>query len=201
MTPAAQAKILRVLETREVWRLGASRGATVNVRIIAATNQDVERLVGEGRFRSDLYYRLNVARVTLPPLRERPSDIPLLISHYVQQMNLQFGRKLAGFTEASMKKLQSYGWPGNVRELKNIVEAAFIDLPAGRVHFAELPESLRERLRQAADAPEDEAARIVATLNQMHWNVSRAAHTLHLSRMTLYRKIAKYGLSRSSKSA
>ncbi len=201
MTPAAQAKILRVLETREVWRLGASRGATVNVRIIAATNQDVERLVAEGRFRSDLYYRLNVARVTLPPLRERPSDIPLLISHYVQQMNLQFGRKLAGFTEASMKKLQSYGWPGNVRELKNIVEAAFIDLPAGRVHFAELPESLRERLRQAADAPEDEAARIVATLNQMHWNVSRAAHTLHLSRMTLYRKIAKYGLSRSSKSA
>jgi len=201
MTPAAQAKILRVLETREVWRLGASRGATVNVRIIAATNQDVERLVAEGRFRTDLYYRLNVARVSLPPLRERPSDIPLLISHYVHQMNLQFGRKLAGFTEASMKKLQSYGWPGNVRELKNIVEAAFIDLPAGRVHYAELPESLRERLRQAADAPEDEAARIMATLNQMHWNVSRAAQTLHLSRMTLYRKIAKYGLSRSSKSA
>ena len=103
MTPAAQAKILRVLETREVWRLGASRGATVNVRIIAATNQDVERLVAEGRFRSDLYYRLNVARVALPPLRERPSDIPVLIAHYVHQMNLQFGRKLAGFTEASMK--------------------------------------------------------------------------------------------------
>jgi transcriptional regulator of acetoin/glycerol metabolism len=116
-------------------------------------------------------------------------------------MNLQFGRKLTGFTEASMKKLQGYGWPGNVRELKNIVEAAFIDFPAGRVHFAELPESLRERLRHAADAPEDEAARIVATLNQMHWNVSRAAQTLHLSRMTLYRKIAKYGLSRESKSA
>lgn len=201
MTPAAQAKILRVLETREVWRLGASRGATLNVRIIAATNQDVERLVAEGRFRSDLYYRLNVARVALPPLRERPSDIPLLISHYVHQMNLQFGRKLAGFTEASMKRLQSYGWPGNVRELKNLVEAAFIDLPAGRVHFADLPESVRERLREAADAPQEEAAHIVATLNQMHWNVSRAAQTLHLSRMTLYRKIAKYGLSRSAKSA
>jgi DNA-binding NtrC family response regulator len=201
MTPAAQAKILRVLETREVWRLGASRGATVNVRIIAATNQDVERLVAEGRFRSDLYYRLNVARVALPPLRERPSDIPVLIAHYVHQMNLQFGRKLAGFTEASMKRLQSYGWPGNVRELKNVVEAAFIDLPAGRVHLADLPESIRERLRQAADAPENEAARIVATLNQMHWNVSRAAQILRLSRMTLYRKIAKYGLSRTAKSA
>ena len=201
MTPAAQAKILRVLETREVWRLGARRGATVNVRIIAATNQDVERLVAEGRFRSDLYYRLNVARVALPPLRERPSDIPLLISHYIHQMNVQFGRKLAGFTEASMKRLQSYGWPGNVRELKNVVEAAFIDLPAGRVRFAELPESVRERLREAADAPEDEAARIVATLNQMHWNVSRTAQTLRLSRMTLYRKIAKYGLSRSAKFA
>ncbi len=201
MTPAAQAKILRVLETREVWRLGASRGATVNVRIIAATNQDVERLVAEGRFRSDLYYRLNVARVALPPLRERPSDIPVLIAHYVHQMNLQFGRKLAGFTEASMKRLQSYGWPGNVRELKNVVEAAFIDLPAGRIHLADLPESVRERLREAAAAPEDEAARIVATLNQMHWNVSRAAQILRLSRMTLYRKIAKYGLSRTAKSA
>ena len=201
MTPAAQAKILRVLETREVWRLGASRGATVNVRIIAATNQNVERLVAEARFRSDLYYRLNVARVALPPLRERPSDIPVLVSHYVHQMNLQFGRELAGFTEASMKRLQSYGWPGNVRELKNIVEAAFIDLPAGRVHLAELPESVRERLREAADAPEDEATRIVATLNEMHWNVSRTAQNLHLSRMTLYRKIAKYGLSRSAKSA
>jgi len=201
MTPAAQAKILRVLETREVWRLGASRGSTVNVRIIAATNQNVERLVADGRFRSDLYYRLNIARVAMPSLRERPSDIPLLIAHYVHQMNLQFGRKLAGFTEASMKRLQSYGWPGNVRELKNVVEAAFIDLPAGRVHFAELPESIRERLREAAGAPEDEAASIIATLNEMHWNVSRAARTLHLSRMTLYRKIAKYGLSRSVKSA
>jgi len=161
----------------------------------------VERLVAEARFRSDLYYRLNVARVALPPLRERPSDIPVLVSHYVHQMNLQFGRELAGFTEASMKRLQSYGWPGNVRELKNIVEAAFIDLPAGRVHLAELPESVRERLREAADAPEDEAARLVATLNEMHWNVSRTAQNLHLSRMTLYRKIAKYGLSRSAKSA
>jgi len=201
MTPAAQAKILRVLETREVWRLGATRGATVNVRIIAATNQDVERLVTEGRFRPDLYYRLNVARVTLPPLRDRPSDVPVLVAHYVAEMNLRFGRNLAGFTEASMKRLQSYGWPGNVRELKNVVEAAFIDLPAGRVHFADLPESVRERLRKAAEAPQDEAAHIMATLNQMHWNVSRAAHTLHLSRMTLYRKIAKYGLSRSAKSA
>ena len=201
MTPAAQAKILRVLETREVWRLGANRGATVNVRIIAATNQHVEKLVADGRFRSDLYYRLNVARVALPPLRERPSDIPLLVEYYVHQMNLQFGRKLAGFTEASMKRLQSYGWPGNVRELKNVVEAAFIDLPAGLVNFAELPASVRERLREAADAPEDEATRILATLNEMHWNVSRAAQNLHLSRMTLYRKLAKYGISRSVKSA
>jgi transcriptional regulator with PAS, ATPase and Fis domain len=201
MTPAAQAKILRVLETYEVWRLGARRGTRVNVRIIAATNCELERLVGEGRFRSDLYYRLNVARVMLPPLRERRFDIPVLVAYYVQRMNLQFDRKLAGFTEASMKRLQSYGWPGNVRELKNVIEAAFIDLPSGRIQLADLPESVRERLREAAEAPADEAARIITTLNEMHWNVSRAAHTLHLSRMTLYRKIAKYGLSRESKSA
>lgn len=100
-----------------------------------------------------------------------------------------------------MKRLQSYGWPGNVRELKNVIEAAFIDLPSGRIQLADLPESVRERLREAAEAPADEAARIITTLNEMHWNVSRAAHTLHLSRMTLYRKIAKYGLSRESKSA
>ena len=202
MTPTAQAKILRVLETREVWRLGASRGATVNVRIIAATNQDVERLVAEGRFRSDLYYRLNVARVALPPLRERPSDIPLLISHYVHQMNLQFGRKLAGFTEASMKKLQSYGWPGNVRELKNIVEAAFIDLPAGTSPFCR---TAGERSRTPARKP----PMLPKTKRSASWRRSTrcigtsaaTAQTLHLSRMTLYRKIAKYGLSRSSKSA
>ena len=202
MTPAAQAKILRVLETREVWRLGASRGATVNVRIIAATNQNVERLVAEGRFRSDLYYRLNVARVALPPLRERPSDIPLLISHYVHQMNLQFGRKLAGFTETSMKKLQSYGWPGNVRELKNIVEAAFIDLPAGRVHFADLPESLRERLRASRRRSRGRSRRASwRRLTRCIGTSAATAQILHLSRMTLYRKIAKYGLSRSAKSA
>ena len=100
-----------------------------------------------------------------------------------------------------MKRLRAYAWPGNVRELKNFIEAAFIDLPAGRIQWAELPESVRERLRQAAEAPENEAAQIMAALSEVHWNVSRAAERLHISRMSLYRKIAKHGISREDDAA
>jgi DNA-binding NtrC family response regulator len=196
MTSFAQAKLLRVLETREVWRLGGSRGIPVNVRIIAATNQNIEDLVAAGRFRPDLFYRLNVARLRMPALRERRSDIPLLVTHYVRQMNLRFGREIAGFSEESMKRMTAYDWPGNIRELKNFVEAAFIDLPIARSGLAELPDSLLERLRGAIQQSPEEQEHLLNTLKEMRWNVSRAAERLHISRMTLYRKIAKYGIAR-----
>ena len=196
MSAFAQAKILRALETRQVWRLGGARGISVDVRLVAATNHDLEDMVRSGRFRSDLYYRLNVARLRLPPLRERRSDIPLLVNYYVRQMNGRFNRSIAGFTADSMKKFETYDWPGNVRELKNMVEAAFIDLPHGRVNLAELPESVRERLRAAAESPPEERDQLLSTLTEMRWNVSRTAAALRMSRMTVYRKIARYGLAR-----
>ena len=179
-----------------MWRLGAARGIPVDVRVLAATNKDIEQLVAEGRFRADLFYRLNVARLHLPPLRERRSDITILVAHYVRQMNNRFSRDIVGFTEESMQRLTSYDWPGNIRELKNFVEAAFIDLPAGSAGLAGLPKTVLERLRSAMRQSPEEQEQLLATLKEMHWNVSRTAERLRISRMTLYRKIAKYGISR-----
>jgi DNA-binding NtrC family response regulator len=196
MSALAQAKILRVIESREVWRIGGSHGTTVNVRIVAATNQDLEQLVSSARFRSDLYYRLNVARLRLPALRERRSDIPLLVDHYVDEMNKRFGASIKGFTNDSMDQLQAYDWPGNVRELKNMIEAAFIELPPDASPWAQLPQSVRQQLCAAASRPSHEQEELLAALKETRWNVSRAAERLHVSRMTLYRKIARYGLAR-----
>jgi two-component system response regulator HydG/two-component system response regulator AtoC len=197
MSPSAQAKILRVLDNPEVCRLGGSKTQRVDVRVLAATNQEIEKLVEEKKFRADLYFRLNVARLHLPPLRERRSDIPLLVNHYVQQMNLKFRRKIAGFDSEAMDKLNRYDWPGNVRELKNLVEAAFIELPEDCLDLAALPMAIRARLAAMCDMPVEERQQLLGALAKTDWNVSQAAAQLQLSRMTLYRKMAKYQIVRS----
>ena len=199
MTPSAQAKILRVLDNREVCRLGGSKSQRVDVRVVAATNQEIEKLVGERKFRADLYFRLNVARLHLPPLRERRSDIRLLVNHYVQQMNLKFRRKITGFDSEAMDKLEHYDWPGNIRELKNLVEAAFIELPDDCFDLAELPAAIRARLTSLRDMPPEEREQLLDALLKTDWNVSQAAAELQLSRMTLYRKMAKYQIVRAPK--
>lgn len=197
MSPSAQAKILRVLDNREVCRLGGSKSQRVDVRVVAATNQEIENLVKERKFRADLYFRLNVARLHLPPLRERRSDIPLLVNHYIQQMNLKFRRKITGFDCEAMDKLENYDWPGNIRELKNLVEAAFIELPDDCLDLAELPAAIRARLATMREMPAEEREQLLGALLKTDWNVSQAAAELHLSRMTLYRKMAKYQIVRS----
>lgn len=197
MSPSAQAKILRVLDNREVCRLGGSKTQRVDVRVVAATNQEIEKLVDEKKFRADLYFRLNVARLHLPPLRERRSDIPLLVSHYVHQMNMKFRRKITGFDNEAMDKLNRYDWPGNVRELKNLVEAAFIELPEDCFDLAALPMAIRARLAAIRDMPVEERQQLLGALMKTDWNVSQAAAQLQLSRMTLYRKMAKYQIVRS----
>jgi DNA-binding NtrC family response regulator len=197
MSPSAQAKILRVLDNREVCRLGGSKTQQVDVRVVAATNQEIEKLVEERKFRADLYFRLNVARLHLPALRERRSDIPLLVNHYVQQMNLKFRRKITGFDTEAMDKLENYDWPGNIRELKNLVEAAFIELPDDCFDLAELPAAIRARLASMRDMPVEEREQLLGALLKTDWNVSQAAAELQLSRMTLYRKMAKYQIVRS----
>jgi DNA-binding NtrC family response regulator len=193
----AQAKVLRAIECREVYPLGATRPIPIDVRIVAATNQDVEKRVEESAFRKDLYYRLNVARVHLPPLRERREDIPLLLAHYITEMNRRLGRQVDGLTDDAQDRLVQYDWPGNIRELRNVVEVAFLTLKGQRIGFPDIPEHVRNRLAAPAEVRDDERGRLASALSATNWNKSLAAERLHWSRMTVYRKIAKYRLVRS----
>jgi len=196
MTPYAQVKILRALDTREIYRLGSTRKITLDLRVIAATNQDLERLIAAGKFRRDLYYRLNVSRIRLPPLRERREDIPALLEHYVADLNRRFHRTVQGFTAEARQMLVEYDWPGNVREMKNVLEGVFAELPNRTVTFLDAPPFILKGLVRRATAPHDERDRLIHALSATEWNVSQVARRLHWSRMTVYRKLAKYHLTR-----
>jgi DNA-binding NtrC family response regulator len=196
MSLLAQAKILRAIEGKEIQKLGRHTPIPINVRIIAATNRDIETLVAEDKFRKDLYYRLNVARVHLPPLRERKEDIAAIITHYVQVFNRQFGRHVNRLTEQAWGCLIDYGWPGNVRELKNLLEASFLQGASSEISQDQLPSCLQRNIKQNSDNFEDEQ-RLLSALLSTNWNKSKAAEKLNWSRMTVYRKIAKYGVSKA----
>jgi len=194
MSPPMQAKILRALETREIYSLGGKAPIFLNVRIVAATNQDPETSMEQGTLRKDLFYRLNVARVHLPPLREHQSDIPLLLYHFLRQMNRRYGRQVEGFTAAALEVLLGYSWPGNIRELKSLVEAWFINLPPGPVALLglpHLPESF-QRLKVNLNLPPGEREQLLRALQVTNWNKSQAAQELQISRKTLYRKLEKF---------
>jgi DNA-binding NtrC family response regulator len=192
MSPFAQAKILRAVESKEVQRLGAKRPLRLDIRIIAATNQDLDSAAGESLFRRDLYFRLNVARIHLAPLRERKADIPLLLGHYIQEFNRAFGRRVGACADELLHAFLRYDWPGNVRELRNAVEAAFVSLPATEVRLMHLPERMRPA--PPASGPQTEQDLMLSALRSTDWNKSKAARRLRWSRMTLYRRMAKYGM-------
>jgi len=192
MSPEGQAKILRAIESKEIRRLGGRGNIPLNLRVVAATNQDLEQRVTEGKFRKDLYFRLNVARISLPPLRDRKEDIPALLGHYIGELNRRLGRQVEGLTEDAMEPLIRYEWPGNVRELKNLLEAIYVNLAAGRITVADLPKPFRRRIDEMDGLPEDERNRVLSALFATNWNKSQAAQKLHWSRMTLYRKMTKY---------
>jgi DNA-binding NtrC family response regulator len=196
----AQAKLLRFLESREVFGLGASAARRIDVRVLAATNQDLDRLAGTPAFRRDLYFRLNVARIHLPPLRSRVEDIPALVDHYVREMSQRTGVRFDGLADEAIDRLMHYPWPGNVRELRNVVEALFVDPPDGRAQLQDLPPNIARLLAlHELDSP-CERARIVSALFATHWNKCRAAERLQWSRMTLYRKMAKYAIGEGDRS-
>jgi len=192
MSSYAQAKILRAIESREIHRLGGRRPIRLNVRVISATNRDLDELAMEDLFRKDLYFRINVARVHIEPLRERKSDIPPLIEHYVREFNRTFRTDVRGMEPETLDRLTAYHWPGNVRELRNVIESVFVSRPSPRITFTDLPEWLRRRLGEPASP--DEQQRILSALAATNWNKSKAAEQLQWSRMTLYRKMAKYGI-------
>ncbi len=194
----AQAKILRAIDKREVYRVGARQPTPLDVRVVAATNQDLDQAVDAGRFRKDLYFRLNVARVHLPPLRERRCDIPALIDFYLRSLNRSYKASVDGFAPQVLEALVAYDWPGNVRELKNLIESVFVTAPPGRIRLEDLPTGFRERLARYCGLADAERARLMEALLAADWNKSRAAELLQWSRMTLYRKMAKYSVVRSA---
>jgi len=197
MTPMAQAKLLRVIESRQVAPLGGRNSVPLEARIVAATNQDPESLMREGRFRSDLYYRLNVARIHIAPLRERREDILPLFQHFVAEFNRRRGTGVEGMTPEVGERLLSYNWPGNVRELRNLVETIFIDPPHGPIDVECLPDHFHcyPTTTTVLEQPEDERERLLAVLTATRGNKSEAAKQLQWSRMTLYRKMMKYEVS------
>ena len=179
----AQAKLLRVLETHEVFPIGALRCRKVDFRIVAATHGTLESALRAGRFRADLYYRLNVARLHLPPLRERPEDVAVLFSHFAGQLaaRSRFGR--LRLNAAALARLARHDWPGNARELRNLVEAACIVFEGEALGIDELP------LPRSVADDGAEPKRILDALERCEWNRSKTAALLHWSRMTLYRKM------------
>jgi two-component system response regulator HydG/two-component system response regulator AtoC len=196
MSPPAQAKLLRAIENRTIYRVGGQQAISLNIRIIAATNRDLDALSRTGSFRSDLFYRLNVARIDVPPLRERRADIRTLLSHYVDSFNRGLARNVSGFTEAVLTRLSEYEWPGNVRELRNLVESTFVYSSSRDFSWADVPPHFRNTVLRETPALESERDRILNVLVATDWNRSLAARRLHLSRMTLYRKMNRYSIAK-----
>ncbi len=211
MSLKVQAKVLRVLQEGEFEKVGGRKTEKVDVRVIAATNKDLETEVREGRFREDLYFRLNVIPIYSPPLRERREDISLLVDHFIETFCRENGYRKIRLSEAAMRILADYDWPGNIRELKNLVERLIImsgkevvepqDLP---LHL-QIPESrfvrqLPGSLTLKALKEKVERDYILATLKKCNWNISQAARLLDIDRTNLHKKINYYGLSASSKS-
>lgn len=206
MSLLAQAKILRVVENKEVQRLGAGKPESVDVRILAATHQDLERLMAARQFRTDLFFRLNVLPLTMPPLRERQEDIPLLVETFINEFNAIHGRDMSGVTASAMQILVEHHWPGNIRELRNVLEGAFIVAESREItaedlkrlhHMTASSSPIASMMRSYVLPPHpirSEPDQLLDALHATHWNKSEAAKLLHWSRMTVYRKIAKYRL-------
>jgi two-component system response regulator HydG len=189
-----QTDLLRVLQEREIVRVGGTQPIKVDFRVIAATNRNLAELVKEGRFRSDLYYRLNVFTIHLPPLRERHGDVPLLAQYFLEKFSRQMNRKFTGFDRAAMEALVSYHWPGNVRELENVIERAVVVGREPLIRASDLA------IVRSAETPEDltleavERKHILRVLEDFGWNQTQAAKALGIDRVTLYHKIRRYGL-------
>jgi formate hydrogenlyase transcriptional activator len=199
-----QPKLLRVLQEREFERLGSTRTRRVDVRVVAATHRDLEGMILEKQFRSDLYYRLNVVPIFLPPLRKRREDIPLLVEHFVQKFARKAGKTMDMISSDTMEALRSYPWPGNIRELENVIERAVILSSGSVLRISNHDLSTRIVSRKDADRPqtleEVERNHILTTLKETRWILSGpsgAAMRLGLNRSTLYFRMKKLGIARS----
>jgi len=204
-----QVKLLRVLQDSEFERVGGVKTIKVNVRLVTATNRDLQKEIDTGTFREDLFYRLNVVPIHLPPLRERRPDIPLLVEHFVGKFNVRLRKKIAGVDTETLDALAGYNWPGNIRELENVIERCLLFAPGPSLHAQDLPpeiagaaaerapeaaveSSLKEIVRAETGRLEREVIR--RTLEETGWNVTRAARKLKISRKGLQMKMKEFGL-------
>jgi transcriptional regulator with PAS, ATPase and Fis domain len=189
---ASQIKLLRVIETRQLYPLGSRHASVLDARFIAATNQPLEQLINEKRFRKDLYFRLNVSRIELSPLRERRDDILPLIERFIAEFNRNFGREIQAVAQPAVDILLAHAWPGNVRELRNVIESMFVVSSDPHLMLDDLPEYLLREPGNSAAARTSEKDLLVSALRTTSWNKSEAARLLRWSRMTVYRKIKEY---------
>jgi PAS domain S-box-containing protein len=202
ISPALQVKLLRVLQERTFEPLGGTRSETSDVRIIVATNKDLSELVKQGIFREDLYYRVNVVRIELPPLRRRKEDIPLLVDQFITRFNRLQGKFVQGITSEALSLLIAHDWPGNIRELENTIERSFIICRDGYIGIEHLPEELITHPAEKSSKLEIQSAHdildahtILAALERNAFNRSAAARDLGIHKTTLFRKIKKLGIS------
>ncbi|GAB4165595.1 MAG: sigma-54 dependent transcriptional regulator [Geothermobacteraceae bacterium] len=201
ISPAMQVRLLRVLQEKTIERVGDSTPIKVDVRIVAATNKDLMEKVEAGEFREDLYYRLNVVSLRLPPLRDRDDDLNLLVDFFVQKFNARFGKEIRGVSDNVMDIFRRYSWPGNVRELEHAIEHAFVVCQESMITTEHISQDLFGRIsstRPVQDGPNkgfrDDRTSIIEALQQAGGNKTRAAQLLGMSRRTIYRKIQEYGL-------
>jgi two-component system nitrogen regulation response regulator NtrX len=201
MSLTTQSKVLRVIETQEFHRVGGSKNIKVDVRLVAATNKDLQKGVKDGNFREDLYFRLNVIPILVAPLRERRQDIPILIDHFMAHFSADYGKPVKDIEPDAMKALQGYDWPGNVRELKNTVERLFIMTAANTITVRDISVFNKETtdyfsfqtLKEARDSFERDY--ILKKLAENKWNVSKTAEVLQIERSNLHRKIKNYEIN------
>jgi two-component system response regulator HydG len=198
ISPAVQVKLLRFLQEREFERVGGNETISVDVRVIAATNRDLQRMVAEGTFREDLFYRLNVINLEMPALRARPSDVPLLAAHFLRKYSAENGKQVDGFSDDALERLSAYGWPGNVRELENVVERAVVMAQGATIGIGDLPQHLvPAKARGAVQIPgatmdEIERYAITRTLEATGGSTSRAADILRMSVRKIQYKLHEY---------
>ncbi len=197
---ATQVKLLRVLEEKEIERVGEHTPIKVDVRIVSASNRNLEQLIGEGAFREDLYFRINVFPLTCPPLRERYEDIPMIVQHFIQNNTAKSGKKILGLTPEAMEVLSRYHWPGNVRELRNAIEYAFVLCPSGGIGKQHLPPKVIGSDPECPPPSVDsrgsgtDKETLIRVLRQTGGNQSEAGRILGVSRVTIWKRIKKFGI-------
>jgi DNA-binding NtrC family response regulator len=203
ISPKTQLDLLRVLQEKIIYHLGGAKPIEIDARIVSATHCDLEKAVREGSFREDLYYRLNVVTIKIPPLRERKEDIPLLTNHFLHKFSIANSRSIDNISSEAMKAIINYNWPGNIRELQNIIEQAVVICKENEIGIEDLPDIIKNVITKTGDETtartldEFEKQHITKILNNNLWNISKTAKELGIDRVTLYNKIKKYKIEKN----